>query len=142
MSSNGGLLMRSGSLVGIKGMSLNAIINNAISTKHYARIKQLTRVIRFEPEYLSFSITPTEFISSLVSPSSLGQNCIRNIRYTAKLSRRFLLSDPLLPPSLYTSLSLRAAFAQMHRPSWFVCLSSRFGRWPLREYDSTHRYTQ
>ena len=34
MSSNGGLLTRSGSLVGTKGMSLDVVVNSAVATKY------------------------------------------------------------------------------------------------------------
>ena len=102
-----GLLIHSGCLVNIDTMSLDVIINNAVSTKHISRITYLTQLICFWTGMLEF-LYNASFLLSYYKPmpsSSLGRSCIKKIKDTAKLSKMLFLPDPLLSLFIYVHFS-------------------------------------
>ena len=66
----------------IDTMSLDVIINNAVSTKHISRIKYLTQLICFWTGMLEFLYNASFLLSyyKLNAPLSSGQSCIKNIK--------------------------------------------------------------
>ena len=110
------------SLFSTGGMNIDAVVNSAVSTQHYAWIEQLTGLIRIWARSCELLNNTSFQLSSYRRsvPSFLGQAFRRKMSCKAKLCKTFFFSDPLLSLSLYTPVSPRSAFSWTLRQSSFL----------------------